>query len=87
MEALVVCRPSSDKPQATTLVDVRGRNLSDAGSIPAISTEGPQFVGLFFFWGMVGSLRLRYRWAILLGERSWVGKLTEKRLLCRKNTV
>jgi len=29
---------SGDKIQPTTLVDIRGLNLSDAGSIPAIST-------------------------------------------------
>jgi len=34
------CRdPCDDKIQQATLVDFRGSNLSDAGSIPAISTN------------------------------------------------
>jgi len=39
--SFVVCRPLNEEKQATTLVDVRESNLSDAGSIPAISTGNP----------------------------------------------
>jgi len=38
-----------DKPQPATLVDFRGSSLSDAGSIPAISTlKRIQTMGAFF---------------------------------------
>ena len=35
--------PCDDKLRQATLVDFRGSNLSDAGSIPAISTFAQQF--------------------------------------------
>ena len=35
------------QPQPATLVDFRGSSLSDAGSIPAISTQTPRDCGVF----------------------------------------
>ena len=36
--SFVGCRTFDEHKQSTTLVDIRGSNLSDVGSIPTIST-------------------------------------------------
>jgi len=49
----------NENKSSATLVEIRESNLSDAGSIPAISTLSPLNGGFFFVFGTGGTSRRR----------------------------